>query len=144
MEDIALVRKKLLTVEDIFFYIGNMVILIIMIVWPWFLRHQNDFVWGCIFNRLTGFCCPSCGGTRAFNAMLHGHFLQSLRYHPIVLYFSVIFTWFMVSWYIEKLSRGHIRIGMKYRDIYVFVGIALLVLNFIIKNILILANIAVL
>ncbi len=122
--------------EDILFVIGNVMIVLILILWPWFLRHQSDYAWGCVFNRLTGFYCPACGGTRAFNAMLHGHFLRSLSYHPIVLYFSALFVWFMGSWYVEKLSRGRIAIGMKYRDVYVFVGIAILIGNFVLKNLM--------
>ena len=40
---------------------------------------------GCLFHLVTGFYCPGCGGTRAVKAMLTGHFLKSLCYHPAVL-----------------------------------------------------------
>lgn len=43
----------------------------------------------CYFRTHLGLYCPGCGGTRAFFALLHGHFLQSLKYNPITLLFLV-------------------------------------------------------
>ena len=45
-----------------------------------------DLVPHCFFHRITGYYCPGCGGTRATSALLHGHFLQSLYFHPFVGY----------------------------------------------------------
>ena len=44
----------------------------------------------CIFLKNFGFYCPGCGGTRAVKALLHGHILESLHYHPIVVYVAVL------------------------------------------------------
>ena len=43
----------------------------------------------CYFRTHLGIYCPGCGGTRAFLALVHGHFLQSLKYNPITLLFLV-------------------------------------------------------
>ncbi len=88
----------------------------------------------CIFHSVTGLYCPGCGGTRALRLLLHGDILQSLYYHPLVLYGAVLYGWFMVSNSVEYLSRGKYKIGMRYRKWYVTTGLILLILNFLIKN----------
>ncbi len=45
-----------------------------------------------MFHEITGLWCPGCGGQRAFSLLVHGHFLQSLRYNlilPFALYICV-------------------------------------------------------
>jgi hypothetical protein len=38
----------------------------------------------CIHYQLTGIQCPLCGLTRASNAIIHLHWLDALRYNPLV------------------------------------------------------------
>lgn len=40
----------------------------------------------CLFLQKTGLWCPACGGTRAFEALCHGKILESLYWHPLILY----------------------------------------------------------
>ena len=89
----------------------------------------------CLIHTLTGGYCPGCGGTRAVIQLLHGHFQRSFVYHPIVLYTAVIGGWFMVSQTIERLSKGKIRIGMKYRGIYLWIAMGIVIVNCIVKNV---------
>ena len=88
----------------------------------------------CIFHSLTGYYCPGCGGTRSFLSLLHGHPLTSLYYHPIVVYGAVLYSWYMISNTIEYLSKGKIKLGMRVGTWYLFAGIAIVVINFVIKN----------
>lgn len=88
----------------------------------------------CIFHTVTGLYCPGCGGTRAVRLLCHGHILESLYYHPFVLYGALLYAWFMLSNSIEYLSRGKMRVGMRYRKWYVALGVIILALNFVIKN----------
>lgn len=37
----------------------------------------------CTLYQYTGLYCPGCGGTRAVDALLHGHFLAALRFNPV-------------------------------------------------------------
>lgn len=37
----------------------------------------------CVFHRLTGLHCPSCGMTRATAAALHGRFGEAWRFNPL-------------------------------------------------------------
>lgn len=89
----------------------------------------------CLFHELTGLYCPGCGGTRAFVKLLQGDIGASLHYHPIVLYGGVLYAWYMISNTVQHLSRGRINIAMKYRSWYVWVGVVILVLNTIWKNV---------
>lgn len=94
----------------------------------------NKLLLPCILHEVTGLYCPGCGGTRAFMHLLHGDIGQSLHYHPLVLYGSVLYGWYMVSNTIQILTKSRIRCGMQYRSVYVWIGIAILVLNCIWKN----------
>ena len=88
----------------------------------------------CIFHAVTGFYCPGCGGTRAVRQLLEGHILKSLYYHPLVFYGAVLYAWFMISNSMEYLSKGRLRVGMRYHKRYVIAAIIILALNFVIKN----------
>jgi hypothetical protein len=37
----------------------------------------------CLFHRITGLPCPTCGLTRSWAALLRGHLGQSLHYHAL-------------------------------------------------------------
>jgi Protein of unknown function (DUF2752) len=48
---------------------------------PW----QYAFYPRCPVLALTGWQCPGCGMTRAFAALLHGHWAMSWQYNPLAL-----------------------------------------------------------
>ena len=123
---------------DFSFYIIGWVCLILALVLGLAWR-SGYFLWifppdGCVLHNLTGYYCPGCGGTRAIHALLHGHIVRSFFYHPIVVYTAVFFGWFMLSQTIEKASRGRFAIGMHYRDIYLWIALAIVLLNWLVKN----------
>jgi len=91
-------------------------------------------LWPCLFHLLTGYYCPGCGGTRAVQALLAGNLLRSFWYHPFVLYTTVVCGWFMVSQTIERISGGRIKIGMHFREIYMWIAIAIIAVNCLVKN----------
>lgn len=90
---------------------------------------------GCVFRHVTGWYCPGCGGTRAVLALLHGHILQSLWYHPLVLYSAVIYIGFMMSHTLAKLKIGHVR-GWRFHNWYLYVALVIVIIHFILKNFL--------
>ena len=123
---------------DFSFYIIGWVCLILALVLGLAWK-SGYFLWifppdGCVLHNLTGYYCPGCGGTRAIHALLHGHIVRSFFYHPIVVYTAVFFGWFMLSQTIEKASRGRLAIGMHYRDIYLWIALAIVLLNWLVKN----------
>lgn len=88
----------------------------------------------CWIHSKIGLYCPGCGGTRAFLAVLHGRFLRSLYYHPVVPYMGVIYVLFLEKGILHYLSRGKFAF-MRFRLGYVYVGIAITIVQFLIKNI---------
>lgn len=109
--------------------IGGMVLLVLAenllgisfgILWP-----------PCLFHVLTGYYCPGCGGTRAFLSLLHGKLLDSLKYHPVVLYGAGLFFWFMGSSTLEYVSKGRYSVAMKFRKRYVVIALVLTAIHFL-------------
>ena len=91
---------------------------------------------GCIVWMLFGAYCPGCGGTRAVNALLHGHFLQSFWYHPLVLYSVVLYFVFMVSWTLARFGLFGIKKGIAFRAGYMYAMLVIIAVNFVAKNLL--------
>lgn len=47
----------------------------------------------CLFHRMTGLPCPTCGMTRAWAALLRGQFRMSFRLHAFGGISLVVFAW---------------------------------------------------
>ncbi len=90
----------------------------------------------CFFYQLTGLYCPGCGGTRAVLELLKGHVLLSLWYHPVVAYTAVLLGWYVFSHVIEKAVHGRWKIGMIFKNRYLYLGAAIILANWIVKNLL--------
>ena len=88
----------------------------------------------CLLRTFTGYYCPGCGGTRAVYALLHLHLWRSFCYHPMVPYAAAVYIWFMFSHTVEKLSHYKLRIGMKWNPIWLWIALAILLLNVLIKD----------
>ncbi len=91
----------------------------------------------CYFYNVHGIFCPGCGGTRAFENMLYGHFLRSFIYHPSVVV-TVFFLLFSdISYLLYFITRGKVL----YCELKIQHFIALdfvFLINFFIKNLLVL------
>ncbi|MDO5293867.1 MAG: DUF2752 domain-containing protein [bacterium] len=87
----------------------------------------------CAFYMLTGWYCPGCGGTRAFGYFLHGHFLKSIHFNAFVFYIMACYVIFMVSQTIRMISKNRYK-GIAFHIGYIYIGVAIAVLQFVIKN----------
>lgn len=126
--------------DDILYKIG-MILILLMILFFLAARifpiNKIIFQWRCIINFLTGYYCPGCGGTRAFYHLLRGNIIASVKTHPVIIYGAGMFILYMASNTIEKVTKGKVAIGMKYKDYYIWIGFILLIINFICQNIMI-------
>jgi len=59
----------------------------------------------CPFYLATGLPCPGCGLTRAFVCISHGHFVESLHWHPIGLLVYLSFVWLWVYYGLFAIRR---------------------------------------
>lgn len=89
----------------------------------------------CILYEFLGLYCPGCGGTRAVTALFHGKLLESLWYHPIVLYGVIIYGGFLLSHTLERLKICKIK-GWRFHPWHLTAAVMILVLNFLGKNVL--------
>lgn len=123
---------------DRYFYItGGICIAFFLMIMVCVLLFGETFlnlIPNCFFHAMTGYYCPGCGGTRATFALLHGRFLRSFYYHPFVGYVAVVGGWFMISQTIEYLSKGKIAIALHFRQVYMWIGIFLIIANCLVKN----------
>jgi len=65
-----------------------------------------------IFLKLTGWPCPTTGGTRAFVQLCHGEWQESLRYNamavPIIVLFAACVGWLAR----QAVARTHLNLPM--------------------------------
>ena len=102
----------------------------------WLPRILERVPSSCVLYRFFGIYCPGCGGTRSVNALLHGHVIMSLWYHPMVPYCVVLYLAYMVSWTFARFGMFGVKRGMKFRIGYIYGLAGLVAVNFIIKNVL--------
>lgn len=130
-------EKRKRTTEDTLYRIGFVSILV-MVTIVWFVKRYSILdrvIIPCGFRMLTGYYCPGCGGTRAVRYFLRGDLIKSFIYHPMVPYLGVGGGIFMIWQTIFYLSKGRVN-AMKFRNIYIYgLGIVILV-QFMIKNLL--------
>lgn len=106
----------------------------------------------CLFHRISGLYCPGCGGTRAVKALLDGDLISCLCYHPFVFYCAVCYVIFMGSHTLELIFTAIRRKrddtksphntfpvkGLTFRISYVYIGVLVILLQWMIKNLLLL------
>lgn len=91
----------------------------------------------CLFYEHLGIYCPGCGGTRSIFALLSGNLFLSVYYNPIVLYCVLIVGLYLILQTFDRL-RGKKEYSMPFSPFYVYVGIALLLVNWVMRLILLL------
>lgn len=93
----------------------------------------------CTLYTVAGLYCPGCGGTRAVNFLLHGQLYQSFVYHPVVPYTGILVLCYMLSHTLSILTKGRVK-AMLFRPIYFYIMIGIILVNWIVKDALILVK----
>jgi len=87
----------------------------------------------CVLQELTGLYCPGCGGTRAAKALLKGDLISSFLYHPFVLYCVLLACLFCAAHLIYRKTKNP-KYRLHFDNKYAYIGIGIIVVNFLIKN----------
>ena len=90
----------------------------------------------CLLHHFTGLYCPGCGGTRAFMALIHGQFLASIYYHPLVPYTVVCLLWFFLKKIVQAISGGKLNIPMPEAKLLIGIAAGIVIVNCLLRNIL--------
>ena len=130
--------KKKLTDNDYIYYsfLATIILFIIIVLIYNNFLYRYFVIPGCIFYLKLGFYCPACGMTRAFITLLEGNVLKSLYYNPTVIYILGYVSIYMIINTICKILGKEMII--KYSNFYLYLGIFIMMLNCIVRNILLL------
>lgn len=134
-----MLKKADQTIQNTLFTFGWILLLFLSAAAAFFLTagiSPGRLIPPCMFYYLWGIYCPGCGGTRAVGYLLHGQILKSLYYHPLVCYGTVLYGWFMISNTIERLTKGRLHIGLRYRPVYTVIAVILIFAGCILHNLL--------
>ncbi len=105
-------------------------------VWAWLRPADFEALrwpYPCIFLSMTGYYCPSCGGTRAVKALLRGHIAESFRWHAAVPVTAGFVLLFEGLYLLCRLSRGRIP-ALRWRNGWLLLFAAVFLLNWIGRN----------
>ena len=129
--------KKQITLEDSLFKIGMFALAVCCAVVPLYfgIILKKFEMPPCVLNTYLRIYCPGCGGTRAVDALFHGHILESVWCHPIVLYTVIVFGGFMLTQSLERLGVKHMK-GWKFHNWHLYGAVVIVGCNFLIKNLL--------
>lgn len=93
-------EKKSFTDDNIMYILGAILFFLIIILAPLYYLDifiPSKYLPPCFFHAVTGLSCPGCGSTRAVTALFNGHFIESLKFNPIIIYFFIIYIPFMLT-----------------------------------------------
>lgn len=91
----------------------------------------------CSFYALTHMYCPACGGTRALYSLAHFNIISSVRYNVTVPFGVFVYVYYNVRGFIAAIKENT-EYFAKQKYTLCIVLVAVLVLNFMIKNTLLL------
>jgi len=75
----------------------------------WLSAHFHQPVQLCLFKRLTGVPCPTCGFTRGAISLLSGHIAQAWLYNPLLY---LVLTLFLAVTAVRVIWARSIRINL--------------------------------
>lgn len=96
----------------------------------------TDIDMPCSFRSITGIYCPGCGGTHAVCSLARGAVGQSFCEHPFVPYTALCFFVFLTWNTIAMIEGGRKLRFFHFHTAYVYIGIAIILLQWIIKNVM--------
>lgn len=94
----------------------------------------SKIVFPCILYNVFGIYCPGCGGTRSIIFLLQGKIIESFLAYPatliVVVGVSIFVIKYILSLLLQKVKKPKLRIS------YLFIVLGVIVVNWIIRNIL--------
>jgi hypothetical protein len=70
-----------------------------------FLQPVADLLPGCLFKRLTGVACATCGATRSVMALGRGNWREAFHWHPVLTGLAALLP-ILALWDLRRAWRG--------------------------------------
>ena len=125
--------------KKIFYYIIVLVFLLLCFCFVYRTQKWQMTQWvshKCLFPILFEMYCPGCGGTRALHALMKGNILESLYYHPFVVYVAgIIFYYFFMGIYTFWWKRDG-KIYYRYSNWILYMAVVIILVYAIVRNVL--------
>ncbi len=137
MEQIYQIDVEILTVYRLCWFVFPFLLAAIAI----FLIWGDELAYGdrtCAVLQAVHIYCPGCGGTRAFDAFVHFHYLKSIRFNCAVPYGMVAYFVFMINTFLERRLQRRL-IPKLSPFVLLYVGLGILLLQWVVRNVLLLA-----
>lgn len=129
--------KKERTIDDYIYEAIILTIGLLLILYAVYSFFGKPDIFNCKIYETWGIYCPGCGCTRAFLSLMHGNIIESLYYNPTVAYSFIITLMYLISRTVGKIiKKENAKYIMKYNPIYIYIGVGLLVITCIVKNIM--------
>lgn len=104
----------------------------------------TDLGFPCSFRLVSGYYCPGCGGTHAVCALAAGDLITCAKEHAFVLYATfgilIFLLWNTFSTVYNKIAGSAKIPVMHFYTAYIYVGIAIIFIQWIIKNALLIIH----
>lgn len=117
----------------------NFSVLIISLIYNFLFKEK--LIGECVFLDTFGFYCPGCGGSRSLNALLSLKIIKSFIYYP-----PIPITAFIILYVDIKLIAAAIKLRNEtnINPSFFLIIPAVIVLNFLVRNILLFCGIDIL
>ncbi|MBE6740803.1 MAG: DUF2752 domain-containing protein [Ruminococcaceae bacterium] len=89
----------------------------------------------CPFRAITGLSCPGCGNTRAFTALIHFHFAESIKYNYAYPIEFIYILYVLFSAAINYIKNGKFSYYPK-KPIIDYILLILVIIWWVVRNIL--------
>ena len=121
-------RKTIFLLILIIFIVINIGIII-------YLKHFQETMplYYCTILKHTGMYCPACGSTRAVQSLYQLKILKSIYYNPFIIYIYIILIWYITTEAIALIRKKENKLITKKINIYIWIGIVILAVNWTIK-----------
>lgn len=118
-------------------------LLILAIIFPFIIVYTYFEIYNttgnnalCTFREATGLECPGCGGQRSLHFLLHGDFIQALRYNAFFVIALPFLTYFYImATKVYILKQKQFLKSFVFSSWFGFTLLIVVILFFILRNI---------
>lgn len=86
----------------------------------------------CQFQKLTGLYCIGCGGTRAFNYLVHLHLIKSFIFNPFVPYSYFAYFLYIINSFLFRHNKKCIEKLSPF--VLIYIGLGIILITFAVRN----------